>query len=212
MTDPHEPGRPGLTGHPDRLRWDARYGSGTGPGFRPHPLAGQILGPGPYGAGMDLPAGPVLELACGTSGGALLAAAAGRPVTAVDVSEVALGLLAAEAGRRGVGELITVVHADLRTWQAPAARYALVLCTRYWDAAVIAMAAAAVMPGGLLGWEAFTGAALAARPGMCPDWCLRPGEPAVLLPAGFTVLEQADQPDAARGSTRRLLARRLAIP
>ena len=54
------------------------------------------------------PRGPVLELASGPSGSALAAAAAGRNVTAVDVSDVALDMLAAEAQRRGVlGDLIT---------------------------------------------------------------------------------------------------------
>ena len=46
---------------------------------------------------VDLPDGPVADLACGASGTALLAAAHGRRVTAVDVSEVALGMLGAEA-------------------------------------------------------------------------------------------------------------------
>ena len=58
---------------------------------------------------MGLPDGPVADLACGPSGAALMAAEQGRRVTAVDVSEVALGLLGAEAGRRGLGHLITLV-------------------------------------------------------------------------------------------------------
>ncbi len=240
MTQPHDIGVPGLAGHPGRLRWNARYAAGSGPGFAPHPLGEFLLGagagastgaglppgtqppatqppatqppatqpPGTQPPSLQLPAGPVLELACGTSGSALLAAAAGRAVTAVDVSEVALQSLAAEAARRGVAGLVTAVHADLPAWAPPpGARYALVLCTRYWDAAVFAMAAAAVAPGGLLAWEAFTEQALAARPGMCPDWCLRPGEPASLLPAGFTVLHQADLPGDR--AARRLLARYL---
>ena len=206
MTQPRDIGVPGLAGHPDRLRWNARYAAGPGPGFAPHPLGALLLGAGARPAGLQLPAGPVLELACGTSGSALLAAAAGRAVTAVDVSEVALRSLAAEAARRGLAGLVTVVHADLPAWAPPpGARYALVLCTRYWDAAVFAMAAAAVAPGGLLAWEAFTGQALASRPGMCPDWCLRPGEPASLLPGGFTAAHQAGLPGDR--AARRLIAR-----
>jgi SAM-dependent methyltransferase len=186
-----------LAGHPDRERWNGRYSGDFRPSFAPHPLAERALS-------LDLPAGPVADLACGPSGSALLAAGAGRAVTAVDVSEVALALLGEEARRRHLDQLIAPVHADLAAWRADPAGYALVLCTGYWDRALLAGAAAAVRPGGLLGWEAFTTAALRERPGMNPAWCLSAGEPASLLPAGYRVLEQADVP----GAKRRLLARR----
>ena len=189
----------GLAGHPDRLRWNARYEDGFGGSFAPHPLAVRALS-------LDLPHGPVLDLACGTSGSALLAAEAGRRVTAVDVSEVALGLLGAEAQRRRLGQLITLVQADLGTWRPEPGSYSLVVCTGYWDSAVFAAAADAVAAGGLLSWEAFTADARRARPGLRADWCLDPGEPASLLPAGFTVIAQQDLPD----NRRSLLARQLA--
>ena len=192
-----------LAGHPDRLRWNARYEDGFGGSFAPHPLAAAALS-------LDLPDGPVLELASGPSGSALLAAAAGRRVTAVDVSEVALRLLAGEAQRRGTSDLITLVHADLAAWRPRPGRFALVLCSGYWDRAVFAAAADAVAAGGLLGWEALTAAARRTRPGLCAGWCLDPGEPASLLPAGFTVLAQQDPSDDQRGTRRMLLARRRA--
>jgi len=190
-----------LGGHPDRVRWNARYGGGFEASFTPHPLAVRALA-------LPLPDGPVADLACGPSGSALLAAAAGRRVTAVDISEVALDLLAGEARRRGLAGLITLVHADLGEWRPPPGGYALVLGTGYWDRAVFAAAAAAVAPGGALGWEAFTAAARGARPGLRADWCLQPAEPASLLPAGFAVLSQDDLPDAEHADRRRLLARR----
>ena len=192
-----------LAGHPDRLRWNARYEDGFGGSFAPHPLAVRALS-------LELPGGPVLDLACGTSGSALLAAEAGHRVTAVDVSEVALGLLGAEAQRRGLGDLVTLVQADLAGWRPQPGSYSLVVCTGYWDSAVFAAAADAVAAGGLLGWEAFTADARRARPGLCASWCLDPGEPASLLPAGFTVLAQQDLPDDQRSTRRRLLARRQA--
>ena len=192
-----------LAGHPDRLRWNARYEDGFGGSFAPHPLAVLALS-------LDLPDGPVADLACGTSGSALLAAEAGRRVTAVDVSEVALGLLGAEAQRRGLGQLIALVQADLGAWRPEPGSYSLVVCTGYWDRPVFAAAAAAVAAGGLLGWEAFTAAARRARPGLRAGWCLEPGEPASLLPARFTVLAQQDLPDHQCSSKRRLLARRQA--
>ncbi|MFA1538298.1 methyltransferase domain-containing protein [Actinomadura monticuli] len=187
----------GLTEHPDRLRWNAKYGDA--PALSPvHPLAERALS-------LPMPGGGVLDLASGPSGSALLAAGAGRRVTAVDISETALGALGAEARRRGLGALITLVHADLGDWRPDPAGYALVLCTGFWDRAVFGRAAGAVLPGGLLGWEAFTGEARRDRPRMPAEWCLAPGEPASLLPDGFTVLDEADDPRTAK---RRLLARR----
>lgn len=193
-------GERGLVGNPDRLRWNARYGDEFTPSFTAHPLAVWALS-------LDLPEGPVLDLASGPSGSALLAAAAGRQVVAVDASDRALGLLAAEAGRRGLAGLISPVHADLTIWRPPPGGFALVLGTGYWDRDLFAAAAAAVADGGLLGWEAFTVAALRARPGMPAGWCLRPGEPASLLPAGFEIILAEDLPDDQAGAKRRLLAR-----
>jgi SAM-dependent methyltransferase len=188
-----------LAGHPDAVRWNARYGGGFTASFTPHPLAVRALS-------LGLPDGPVADLACGPSGSALAAAAAGRRVTAVDISEVALDLLAAEARRRGLAGLITLVHADLGEWRPVPGGYALVLGTGYWNPAVFAAAAAAVAAGGALGWEAFTAAARAVRPGLPAEWCLPPGEPASLLPAGFAVLSQDELPDRGHGDRRRLLA------
>jgi hypothetical protein len=188
-------------GHPDRLRWNARYADGFVPSFAAHPLAVRALA-------MDLPDGPVADLACGASGSALLAAARGRRVTAVDISELALGMLGGEARRRGLVLLITLIHADLAAWPLRPRSQALVLCTGWWDRTVFVVAAEAVTAGGLIGWEAFTAEARQARPDLPPDWCLAPGEPASLLPAGFTVLDQHDLPDPKGLMRRRLLARR----
>jgi SAM-dependent methyltransferase len=185
-------------GHPDRVRWNARYAARSGLSFRPHPLAVRALA-------LDLPDGPVADLACGPSGSALLAAEHGRLVAAVDVSEVALGLLGDEARRRGLGHLIALVQADLATWSPEPRSYAVVLCTRFWLPAAFAVAAGAVADGGLLAWQAYTAEARRAHPSLDPQWCLAPGEPAALLPAGFTLLDQADVPGR---DQRRMLARR----
>jgi SAM-dependent methyltransferase len=194
-----------LAGQPDRLRWNARYTGGFGASFAAHPLAELALT-------LDLPDGPVLDLASGPSGSALRAAAAGRRVTAVDVSEVALGLLDEEAVRRGLRDLLTLVHADLSGWRPRPGSYSLVLCTGFWHRRMFAAAAAAVAAGGLIGWEAFSREALTVRPGLCAGWCLGPGEPASLLPAYFTVLAQQDLLDDRGAPKRRLLARRTDTP
>ncbi|MGI5207525.1 methyltransferase domain-containing protein [Spirillospora sp. CA-108201] len=185
----------GLTGHPDRLRWNEKYAESSGPS-RAHPLAERALS-------LGMPDGGVLDLASGPSGSALLAAWTGRRVTAVDISEIALARLGAEARRRGLGPLVTLVQADLGAWRPGPDRYALVLCTGFWDRAVFERAIGAVLPGGLLAWEAFTEAARQDRPRLPAQWCLGPGEPASLLPDGFTVLDQHDD-----GGKRRFLARR----
>jgi SAM-dependent methyltransferase len=194
---------PELADNPDRLRWNGRYGSGgDAPSFAPHPLAELALG-------MPLIAGSVLELACGPSGSALFAAERGRSVAAVDVSDVALGLLIAEARRRQLDQLISAVQADLTTWQPAPEVYALVLCTGYWDRAVFAVATGLVIPGGLLAWEALTQAGRRAHPRLPAQWCLAPGEPASRLPPGLEVVSQHDVgPEPA--VRRRLLARRAA--
>lgn len=158
-----------------------------------------------------LPEGQVLDLASGPSGSTLHAAAAGRRVTAVDVSDAALGLLAAEADRRGLLDLICLVHADLTVWRPPRGRWAVVLCTGYWDRDLFPAAAAAVADAGLLGWEAFTTDARRARPQLPAAWCLEPGEPASLLPAPFEILSQQDLPHGQVGTKRRLLAQRTAM-
>ena len=75
--------------------------------------------------------------------------------------------------------------------------------------AVFAAAAAAVADGGVLAWEAYTDDARRTRPGLPPEWCLAPGEPASLLPPEFSVLDQSEIPGRDR---RRLLARRAGRP
>jgi hypothetical protein len=191
--------------HADRLRWNAKYAAGFVPSFEPHPLAVRVFGSS-GSSPADLPDGSLAELACGPSGAALLAAAGGRRVTAVDVSEIALGMLAEEARRRGLDHLITGVHADLSAWRPEPRSYAVVLCTGFWASAVFTAAAEGVAVGGLLGWEAFTAQARRSRRSLPADWCLAPGEPASLLPPDFTLLNQHD-----RGQKRQLLARRAHI-
>ncbi|MFY9931365.1 MAG: class I SAM-dependent methyltransferase [Streptosporangiaceae bacterium] len=173
------------------------------PSFTAHPLAVRALS-------LDLPDGPMADLACGPSGSALLAAAQGRPVTAVDISEVALWLLGDEARHRDLGGLITLVHADLSAWSLRPGSHALVLCTGFWAAQVFAAAAEAVVPGGLLAWQAYTGDARERHPSLRPEWCLAPGEPASLLPAGFSLLDQSEVVHCGQLVRRQMLARRTA--
>jgi hypothetical protein len=185
----------------DLERWNARYGGREfTASFLPHPLAERALA-------LPLPAGPVLDLASGPSGTVLLAAASGRPAVAVDISDVALRMLRARVRARPPAGQVAMLQADLDTWRPPRASFALVLCTGYWDSELFAAAALAVLPGGLLGWEALTTGALQHRPGVPASWCVRPGEPASLLPAGYRVLSEEDLPPGGPPTRRRLLAR-----
>jgi SAM-dependent methyltransferase len=197
--------RPDLADHPDRRRWNARYADDFSATFAAHPLMVQALS-------RALPEGPVLDLASGPSGSALLAAAAGRRVTAVDVSDAALRLLAEEASRRGMTNLVSLVHADLAAWRPRPRSYAVVLCTGYWDRDLFPAAADAVTAGGVLGWEAFTADARRARADLPEAWVLRRDEPASLLPAGFETLSQHELPDDRAGARRRLFAHRMPGP
>lgn len=185
-----------LQGHPDRERWNARYAAEP-PRFEPHPLVAAALAAG-------MPDGPVLELACGRSGSALALAAAGRRVTAVDISDLALRQLRAEARRRNLDDLLECVLADVPSYDPGRERYALVLATHYWDAAAFDAACGAVAPEGLLGWEA-----LAYQPGVDTEpgpWRVVHGDLSARLPARFVVLEETAQQAGTRRSTR-LLAR-----
>jgi SAM-dependent methyltransferase len=193
-----------LADHPDRRRWNARYAAREAT-FTPHPLAVAALALLVHDRA--LPDRPVLELASGPSGSALLAAELGRRVTAVDVSDVGLDQLADEAGRRGLGTVLTVVQADVTTWRPAPACYGLVLCIGFWDEDAFRGAVAAVAPGGLLAWEGLTAQARERRPELPAAWCLGPGEPAALLPASFAVVEQEDLPGHGGLPRRRMLAR-----
>ncbi|HEX6934023.1 MAG TPA: class I SAM-dependent methyltransferase [Streptosporangiaceae bacterium] len=184
----------------DLERWNERYGGEFEASFLPHPLAERALA-------LPLPAGPVLDLASGPSGTVLLAAGSGRRSVAVDISDVALSLLRARVRAQPPAGPVAIVQADLDTWRPRPATFALVVCTGYWDSALFAAAARAVLPGGLLGWESLTTEALRLRPGMPATWCVRPGEPASLLPAGYRVLCEEDLPADGPPARRRLLAR-----
>ncbi|WP_199434611.1 SAM-dependent methyltransferase [Qaidamihabitans albus] len=185
-----------LAEHPDRRRWNTRYLQRP-PTFEPHPLVDAALAAG-------CPTGPVLELACGRSGSALALAATGRRVVAVDIADLALTQLTTEARRRGLAELIEPVAADVPAHDPGTRCHALVLATSYWDATAFRSACAAVLPGGLIGWEALADSPETDRPER--PWHVRHGELSTRLPGGFEVLAEELIVSGRRRSTR-LLAR-----
>ncbi|OQO92214.1 methyltransferase [Saccharomonospora piscinae] len=181
-----EPSRPPESAAEDRLRWNARYRRAT-PSFEPHPLADAAWAAG-------LPPGPVLELACGRSGSALALAERGRHVLAVDVSDVALAQLACRARQRRPAGQLACVRADLRTFVPRRATCALVLSTRFWDPDVFRTARQAVLPGGLLAWEALADSEEAgAQP---RPYRVRHGALGAALGPGWEVLAERRGPHA----------------
>lgn len=198
-----DPLTPSLEDHPDRLKWNRRY-------REPKRLLTRETCPLYEQAGsLGYPEGSVLELACGLSAQALALAGDGREVLAVDISNVALNRLRAEAVERGLGSRLTCVEADLNTWRPPAGRqYALVICVMYWEEAVFDYAWPAVCEDGLLAWQGFTLEHLRYRPAQKSDWCFKAGEPASRLPGSlFKVLHEEDIDEGHR-VIRRMVARR----
>jgi len=116
--------------------------------------------------------GRCCDLACGTSGSALLASGRpGRRVTAVDISEVALGLLGEEARRARTRPPATTARAEPIWRHGARSRSVIRSCCApgYWDSAVSRCRRGWRWPaGGLLGWEAFTAEARRARPWVVP--------------------------------------------
>lgn len=189
-----------LADHPDRIRWNAKYecADPTEAVFAPISWLGDVLQFG-------VPEGPVLELACGRSGTALGLAAAGRCVTAIDVSDTALVQLELEATRRigrsphtGARRSLLLAVGD--------GRFALVLCRLFWHPPTFRQACEAVAPGGVVAWEAWRRPIDVARDTRRAEWCLKPGQPESELPAGFTVIRVVDT-DGSEPS-RRIIAQR----
>lgn len=99
--------------------------------------------------------GRALEIGSGEGGDALWLAERGWTVTAVDISQTALAVGAAEAAARGVGDRIRWVQADLLEWH-PDAEYDLVTSAflhapfEFPREQILRRAASAVAPGGTL--------------------------------------------------------------
>lgn len=138
-----------------------------------------------------LPAGPALDVACGTGRHALVLAARGQHVTAVDFSSVALDNLEVrvrsmrvpvcrsqllhEVERPFHGGL-ELIQADLGRAHLPERSYDLILCIQYLQRSLFPKMAGALRPGGVLLFETFTRAQL--------EFAGGPRNPAYLLETG----------------------------
>jgi tellurite methyltransferase len=157
----------------DMAKWDARHRAAEESLAEPASIVLELL---PL-----LPQGPALDLACGTGRHALLLAAQGRNVTAVDASGVALGILEERAHaamvplsrvaelnevRRAAGTGVQLVQEDLERAQLPAASFDLILCLHYLQRSLFAQMERALRPGGMLLFETYTRAQLAFAGGL----------------------------------------------
>src|SRR5437588_289188 len=164
--------------------WDARHKlAADAPPTEPASIVRELV---PF-----LPAGQALDIACGTGRHSLLLAARGQPVTAVDLSSVALDILEARARsmhapvRRSASLLETgrrlhrgleLTQADLERTQLPERRYDLILCIQYLQRSLFSQMASALRPDGVLVFETYTSAKL--------EFAEGPRNPAYLLETG----------------------------
>jgi tellurite methyltransferase len=145
-----------------------------------------------------LPRGPVLDLACGTGRHALLLAARGRHVTAIDGSAAALDILeqrarAARLPVRRVAKIvgtaenragIDLVQADLEDATLPRESFGAVLCVHYLQRSLFPQMEAGLVRGGVLLFETFTRAQLEFDGGpKNPEYLLDCGELRTAFPS-----------------------------
>ena len=138
-----------------------------------------------------LPAGPALDIACGTGRHALFLAGRGQHVTAVDFSSVALDILEVralstdapvrrrkslhEAGRSFRGGL-ELIQTDLERTEFPERCYDLIVCIQFLQRSLFPQMTRALRPDGVLLFETYTRAQLEFPGG--------PRNPAYLLETG----------------------------
>lgn len=119
-----------------------------------------------------VPAGEVLDLACGSGRHARLFAQLGHPVLAVDRDPQALAATA--------GPGITTLEVDLEVegapWPFAAGRFAGIVVTNYLHRPLMASLAASLAPGGVLIYETFALGNEAFGKPSNPAFLLRPGE------------------------------------
>ncbi len=118
-----------------------------------------------------VPAGVVLDLACGSGRHTYLLRDAGYRIVAVDIDISGMGTFAGDAA-------ITILQADLEggTWPIDEGRFDGAVVTNYLHRPTFSRLLAALKPGGVLIYETFAyGNGDFGRPSS-PDFLLQPGE------------------------------------
>ena len=188
----------------DRRRWDERYRAGDYD-FTPNAwLAGLAARLQPRAPGAR-----ALDIACGTGRNALFLAELGYTVDAWDVSDVGLAILRTELDRRAAAGRALEVRprrVDLDDATLPTDAYELVAVLFFLDRTLFPRLVGSLTPGGLLLVQTFVDLGHDSRPGVPPEYKLRPGE----LRAAFATLEILEDAEDPANGTARLLARRRA--
>ena len=120
----------------------------------------------------SVPAGEVLDLACGSGRHARLFASLGHPVLALDRDPEAL---AAAAGP-GISTLEIDLEAEGARWPFDAGRFAGIVVTNYLHRPLLADLVRSLAPGGVLIYETFALGNEAFGKPSNPAFLLRPGE------------------------------------
>jgi SAM-dependent methyltransferase len=182
------------------VEWDHRWRDKAGDPLRPDPWLIKIL---PL-----LPAGKVLDIACGRGRNALFLAERGHSVHAIDYSEEGLAVLRAEAAAR---------RCDIRTEKmdlenAPplaAAGYEIVIDFFYLQRALFPALKRALRPGGVLVVRTFSSAGHFPGGPRHKEFVLAPGELLEILSDWDILLhEEGIEPSSKGGSLAGIVARR----
>lgn len=135
--------------------------------------------------------GRALDVACGRGRHALLLAAAGIGVRALDRDAARIASLAAIADRLALPIEAEVVDLEAGTAELGRDAYDLVLVVHYLHRPLIPRLVRALAPGGLLIYETFTKAQAQRGKPSNPDFLLAPGELSALV-APLQVLRQRE--------------------
>ncbi len=155
-----------------------------------------------------LPQGTALDIACGMGRNAIYLAEQGYAVTAVDLSSVALGLVAEEAERRDLQ--ITTLQIDLENDPVlPAGPFDLLLNFFYLHRPLLPQELSRVAPGGVAVFRTFSQVGAERFGTIRPDIALQPGELLEIF-SGWEVLlhEEGLEPSAKGGSLAGIVARK----
>lgn len=190
----------------DRARWDERYSHGDWADLdEPATIVREARR-------WLQPPGLALDVACGAGRNALHLARLGYEVVGIDISREGLDRLARRV--RGEGLPVQLVHADLARFALPAARFDLIINTRFLLRSLFPSLEEALKPGGLLLFETYTVDEIEVLGGdIRREFALERGE----LRRAFAGLELLsyeegilDDPEGERGLAR-LIARRSVV-
>lgn len=183
-----------------RTRWNQRWQDKADRPYDPDPWLLRIR--------TLLPGGRALDIASGRGRNALFLAELGMSVTALDISEEALGQLRREASRRHLKVETRRVDLEADPW-LPDGAFDLVLDFFYLHRPLLPNLRDAVLPSGVAVIRTFTSAGPHPGGPAIPEFVLRPGElPEVF--AGWEILlhEEGLDPSRKGGSLAGIVARK----